>query len=100
MSKNNKIKETYTQREAMKMVGLPYNFTNRQKLCYLRLGRTQCQLKRDGRSEYFYQWKPQLIENLDWFYQRGKVFYTAMGINNLQNICKNKQMIYTRGNDL
>jgi hypothetical protein len=88
-----------TQQEALNVLGLAYTYSNRQKLTYLRLGRKQFQLKRDGRSEYCYSWKPQIIENLDWFYQRSKVYYTLSGIEKLKDIFQNNKKIYIREND-
>jgi hypothetical protein len=100
MSKTEKIEKQFTQKEALKLLGMDYNFTNRQRLTYLRLGRNQKQLKKDGKSEFTYCWIPQLNENTDWIYMRGKVLYTEAGIEKLQDIFHNKKKIYIRGNSI
>lgn len=96
----NNIINFFTQKEALNLLDIPFSFSNRQRLTYLRLGRKQYQLKRDGRSEYCYKWKPQLKEGSDWFYLRGKVYYTIYGVEKLKNIFQNNQKIYIRENDL
>jgi hypothetical protein len=89
----------FTQQEALNILGLVYSYSNRQKLTYLRLGRKQFQLKSDRRNLYCYNWKPQLIENKDWIYQRSKVYYTLPGVEKLKDIFQNKKKIYIRRND-
>jgi len=99
MKQINSNSDLFTQQEALNVLGLSYNYSNRQRLTYLRLGRKQYQLKRDGRSEYCYKWVPQIQEGSEWFYQRGKVYYTISGIEKLKNIFQNKKKIFIRGND-
>lgn len=99
MNQQQENNELFAQREVFNLLELAYTFSNKQKLTYLRLGRKQWQLKRDGRSEYFYHWTPQLKEGKDWFYQRGKVIYTMSGVEKLKIILKHKLKIYINGND-
>ena len=100
MEKTDNIESLFTQQEVLRLLGIEYSFTNRQKLTYLRLGRKQWQLKRDGRSEYSYNWLPQLEQDTDWFYQRGKVYYTETGFEKIKDIFQNNKKIYIRGNSI
>jgi hypothetical protein len=96
MNNKKNTDELFTQQEVLQLLGLECNFSNRQKLTYLRLGRKQKLHNRNGRTEFIYNWKPQLILETDWCYQRGKVFYSETGIEKLKDILKNKKKIYIR----
>lgn len=88
--------ELFSQQELLNILGKKNDNSTLQLLTYLRLGRKQKQKNNKSRTEYIYNWCPQLLQNTDWCYFRGKVFYTETGVEKIKDIFFNKKRIFRR----
>ncbi len=72
-------KHVYNATETRTLTGL-----SRERLRQLRSGHT-ARRKRKGGYVYEKQVAPQLEQETDWFWHRGKIYYTRSGLEKLMN---------------